>query len=1851
MAESACRVIQLDEGSEVGLISSDEYIFNQIGASVPLAPEDSQYDTSSLPSQPLAVSEKHRLLFVAHADGFLVARTLDVIQSAKDIKEQGNGPSLREVCVVNVLIGKVHILVLSRDSEMVAACVGGNIHFFLVNSLLNKEQTPHYTCSLNASEFVKDLKWTITNGKSYIVLSNNGNLYHSLVGGSLQHVFDSVDAVEWTVNQSQIALARKNVLSIVSPDFKETLSMSLCFDTWIDGAYDDYTVKVDSIRWVRPDCIILGCLQVTTSGTEENYLVQAVSVKGGRFTDKSSQPIVSSFSELFPCINDDIVTFGTGPHLFLSYLRQCELGIICNKKNIEQHINLIGWSNGDLNSEVAIIDFNREKWAPRIPLQDNGDDNLVVGLCIDRVSLYEKVKFQKGVDDPKELSPYCVIFCLTLEGKLIMFHLASDSDTPTDQGIVSSDEDTFSGTSDVRHDQLKVDSETEQPKLKGSLSRFQSQEVRKNDQLQMEGSEEDPKRNDFTDSKMGTPPTLQGNTVVYTDMKSLGAKTHEPAGHQLQPLSKQNPAAQTYMTFVDAPTSTSPFQPSPKISSGGGSNVSPKIEALPSVPAGYQLQPLSKQNPVAQTYTTFEDSPTSTSLFQPSPKISSGREPNVSSKIEALPSVPAGYQLQPLSKENPVAQTYTTFVDAPTSTSSFQPSPKISSGGGPDVSSKIEALPSVPAGYQLQPLSKQNPVAQTYTTFEDSPTSTSLFQPSPKISSGREPNVSSKIEALPSVPAGHQLQPLSKETPVAQTYTTFVDAPTSTSSFQPSPKISSGGGPDVSPKIEALPSVRNSKLLFQQQIITDNRVQSEMEKYGTRSFTGKLTSEPSLSKGSINIREMTEQLDKLLKDIEETGGFVDSTTGQTNSAVALCHGLEALAVDCDTWKSLMKERHEEIQDLLSKTVQVLARKTYVEGIVKQTSDTHYWDLWDRQRLGYELDMKRGNIIKIHQELTNQLIQLEMHFNNLELNKFGQRDGADVSHGGLQSRLREPRHLQSINSLQNTVRSQLVVAEQLSQCLSEQMALLNVDSPCPKQQNVKRDLFKTIGLPLDAASFNSPGNSSLKRLSVLSSSSSSKDQAQRNQTTGYKNLEPETARRRRESLDRSWVAFEPHKTTVKRTVPREGRKSDIEKPLSIPRMLEESLVSQKERRTPSNFYPSRNKVVQDTLTVEDSKSSVSRFKWVDNDTKLFQTEGTVSYAKANLMPFSSPSISSKPLLGQSGAKAPGCPISERAVVRGSSSSDLHDTKSAALADSKDGRTNLGMPFTIPSMMPQSHVTETSVDRPTTQGIFTLSSKGMGAQFSQVSIAPEVPKLSGKALQLDGGSSQSHSGSEVISFPASSSTTLFSSVSSVSAAPSVLPLPLSSITKSSPFADAYLSKPFQNPKSISEATKLTFPVSTSQSSFLSSSSTHFSEKTQIPVMPNGTSPQLEELSPFAATSLMKPKIEVTAESATSVPVQHTSSFTFTPKLEDSLPQAAMTKISEEGKPQFNIGGASVPLPTSGFSLNLENAAVSEQKVKVQEEGKLNEQSGFGGVVFGEAKSVPNNQPEQPVSAIDGSPFTEKNEASGNAGYQEDEMEEEAPEASPAAEIELGSLGGFGLGSSTPATPNRNPFGGSLGNPSASPASSPFTMSSSGGELFRPASFSFSPTQLQQTTSQPAATSFGGFGSSTTPAGFGFAANQAPSGGGFGQPAQVGQGQQALGSVLGSFGQSRQIGIGQPANSFAPVSGFGSDFAGSQSAGGFSNAATKSGGFAALASNSGGFAAAASAATGGLATAHSGGFAGVAAPTGGFSGFAGAAGSGGGFNAAGGGGFGQQGSSFSAFGGTGAQPPAQLFTQMRK
>lgn len=59
-----------------------------------------------------------------------------------------------------------------------------------------------------------------------------------------------------------------------------------------------------------------------------------------------------------------------------------------------------------------------------IYFSENDDDNTVMGLCIDRVSIEGNVNVRSGGDDLKELPPYCVLVCLTLEGKLVMFNVA-----------------------------------------------------------------------------------------------------------------------------------------------------------------------------------------------------------------------------------------------------------------------------------------------------------------------------------------------------------------------------------------------------------------------------------------------------------------------------------------------------------------------------------------------------------------------------------------------------------------------------------------------------------------------------------------------------------------------------------------------------------------------------------------------------------------------------------------------------------------------------------------------------------------------------------------------------------------------------------------------------------------------------------------------------------------------------------------------------------------------------------------------------------------------------------------------------------------------------------------------------------------------------------------------------------------------------------------------------------------------------------------------------------------------------------------------------------------------------------
>lgn len=345
----------------------------------------------------------------------------------------------------------------------------------------------------------------------------------------------------------------------------------------------------------------------------------------------------------------------------------------------------------------------------------------------------------------------------------------------------------------------------------------------------------------------------------------------------------------------------------------------------------------------------------------------------------------------------------------------------------------------------------------------------------------------------------------------------------------------------------------------------------------------------------------------------------------------------------------------------------------------------------------------------------------------------------------------------------------------------------------------------------------------------------------------------------------------------------------------------------------------------------------------------------------------------------------------------------------------------------------------------------------------------------------------------------------------------------------------------------------------------------------------SPQIS--TPSSAVSITEPVSEPKQPDAQS------SSILSTESTVDSVANATKSQTeqlpvkSEISNPETTVTPVSSSGFLSGFSSGTQSSPVSTAPPSFSWPGSSQPQ---------QLSSTPVPFPGSlPTSA---SPFGERKDT---VDTQEDEMDEEAPEASQTTELSMGSFGGFGLGSTpNPAAPKSNPFGGPFGN-STTATSNPFNMTVPSGELFRPASFSFQNPQ----PSQPAG--FGAF--STTP-------SQAPTQSGFGQPSQIGGGQQALGSVLGSFGQSRQFGTGLPGATFGSPSGLPI----APASGGFAAAGSSAtGGFAAMASAGRGFAGASSSPTGGFAAlaSASGGFAG-AAPGGGGGGFGGVGSGSGGF-----------------------------------
>uniref|UniRef100_A0A3Q7EWX0 Uncharacterized protein n=1 Tax=Solanum lycopersicum TaxID=4081 RepID=A0A3Q7EWX0_SOLLC len=567
----------------------------------------------------------------------------------------------------------------------------------------------------------------------------------------------------------------------------------------------------------------------------------------------SARPVVRSFGYVFLEFRYDAVPSCSGPHLFSSYLDQHQLAFVANRKNLDQHILLFGWSVGDTKNEAAIIEILNDNWSPKIEAHDIGDDILILGLAIDKVSQNGEIKLLLG-EEEKEVSPCCLLLCLTNDGRLSIFHFASAT--------------------------------------AASVS---------------------PQSTDFEEKNNSYKVASSQDLVV------------------------ESSSARKQINQVD-----SGLQPH-------------------EIDRGHKVLATSAKSSVAEKFSSEEAIKTT----------------NQNQGANLMLSAPKTF----------------VSVDAGVSISSYKQ--KAMTGAG-------------------------------------------------------------SIGSSPAFPGS-----------MLQSQKGFLSEP--------------------------------SKLHFTRE-----------------------TSEGTPLKQFHDVEEMARKLDDLLEGIEGEGGFRDASIRAHNSSVlALEEGIESVSEKCRIWRAVMDKQLGEVQLLLDKTVQVLARKVYMEEIFKQATDEQYWNLWNRQKLCSELELKRQHVNEVNKSLTSQLIELERHFNTLELNKFGDTDRIQTNKRGFQSRPGQPRNFQSLHNLRNTMTTQLVVAKQLSESLLKLMTDLSIDSPA-KGQNIRKELFETIGLPYDGASHKSPAREKAentpfnKELSVFLAV---KERSRRKKPSPVKSLEPETARRRRDSLDR------------------------------------------------------------------------------------------------------------------------------------------------------------------------------------------------------------------------------------------------------------------------------------------------------------------------------------------------------------------------------------------------------------------------------------------------------------------------------------------------------------------------------------------------------------------------------------------------------------------------------------------------------------------------------------------------------------------------------------------------------------
>lgn len=1216
--------------------ATDDVIFQRIGVPIPVSGSSEQlkFDVLSTPLQALAISNQFGLTFVAHPQGFCVVKTAELLRLAEDLKNnQQKASTIKELSIADVPLAGVCILALSGDGLNLAVSVEGWVHLFHVPDLVHKVNVkPFQSKLIFEGQYVKDFIWSTSRENGYLALSSEGLLVGGKIGFSFDHKEENVTAADWGPDGRHIALLMKDSkLRILSSNFQKGFHLQLTTQLQTISANKGYEIHVDSIKWVRTDCIVIGCVSVNEEGEEFEYPVYLLTSRTGGLYEEPNDVEMVEFDTLFSSIDASILPPKRGPYLLLNYMDVWELAVAANRRSIDDHIVLLGWVLENERKQTLALDIPSDQWYPRIQLQENGDDNFIVGIAMDRTSIDFQISLPTDDGGLKELPPCPVLLCMTIEGKLNLFSFARISEkwhipqlvvAPTNVPIPRSlaergnkgSEVTISGSAaldlempgtkeDLNAKTLQVNKQESETDKVEYCSTFEVQDA--SDVIKPIPIEKAPFISPLRKEIDASPGISQASNHEHEleKVKVLNEFQVEKTYDALQPVPNDKPTVITVKT-KEADINAKMSQASNEV------HDMEKVEALNK----FQLQKSSgavKPMTGDKSFSVSNQSQLREDIQKAAGMFSSG----------------VGTFFQTTVKTSLSEDTISTFASSTAST----PNKSASEVGAFKIFEPVSTRENE-SGTGFSTISKSNSLTFPSRAVSTGSSNMHILGRESVQSSGHL--LSSSISSLKSVSAaGGQLASGGLKninhgkSSVPGTAGAFGSTNLPSTSLSGS-VIYSG----VKENISSTPLSEDSRRTFVQPIM--QRSSESLKPSGSYKADVQLTGrasgiseiEADFSRELEKVSNMANEVDDLMSNIEgdKMVSKASNTSFKKHLVMSIEDEIRKLSENCKVSKERLEEQFLNIQNLRDKTMQVDAWRIYMQSVIKQATDIQYQYLRNRQKLNPELEIKRQRILKADRRLKHQIVDLEGHLQNLEINNFEEQyDGAGRRHA---KQLQKARQLQSLQSFYSTVNSQLLVAEQLAECLSQQMEALNISltpDKLGKSRNMKDLLFKSIGLSPGESCFPSPDMKekvtsphSLQKFTSSPSLSSSKESPIQKQARAYMLQEPDSVRRRRDPIDNAWANVGPTRTTVKRFSVAPCSMANINNSLSEPtgcknfqvRASSEMLGQEESMSTIFKYRPSEGKsqFIESTKakgpnvpcasTMPSESSSESFFKW-------------------------------------------------------------------------------------------------------------------------------------------------------------------------------------------------------------------------------------------------------------------------------------------------------------------------------------------------------------------------------------------------------------------------------------------------------------------------------------------------------------------------------------------------------------------------------------------------------------------------------------------------------------------------------